>query len=312
MLDRLDEIPRDSQFFAAVRIFSLTSRRQHDERAGREPRILPDPSGHFETVHVRHHHIQQSQLKRLATGNRFIHDRQRLGAAGSHTRPHPPVCEYVFEDSSICLVVVDHQHRHRSQLFELEPRLRRSVCGDSEADGKVKRTALAEFALDPQLPAHQLDQLHRDVESEPGAAIPPRRRCVRLTERFENLLLLFDRNSNPGIRHDKVQVHLRILSLFDGDDNDDFAFLRELQGVPDEVNDDLSKPSGIAHERIRHVRRHQIGELHSLFGGSQTERVHRIAETVPQLEINRLQFELPCFHFRKIQNVVEQSQQRVG
>ena len=109
-----------------------------------------------------------------------------------------------------------------------------------------------------------------------------------------------------------MQVHLRILSLFDGDDNDDFAFLRELQGVPDEVNDDLSKPSGIAHERIRHVRRHQIGELHSLFGGSQTERVHRIAETVPQLEINRLQFELPCFHFRKIQNVVEQSQQRVG
>src|SRR3712207_8580468 len=55
-------------------------------------------------------------------------------------------------------------------------------------------TLFRSLALHPHPPAHQLRQLRRDGQAQPGAAVAARRRAVGLGERLEDgrLLLLGD------------------------------------------------------------------------------------------------------------------------
>ncbi len=69
----------------------------------------------------------------------------------------------------------------------------------------MKRAALTNFALDPDPAAHQLDELRRDCQTQPRAAVLARRRAVRLRECLEDHTLLFGRNADAGVTHGEMQ-----------------------------------------------------------------------------------------------------------
>ncbi len=111
-------------------------------------------------------------------------------------RLHSPIGEHVLKDTSVGAVVIDHQHGDAGQTFGSDPRVRRRTFGDAKTDGEMELAPLADLAFDPKRPAHEFDQLHRDGQSQAGAAVATRGRCVGLAERFKNLLLFFAGDSD--------------------------------------------------------------------------------------------------------------------
>ena len=70
---------------------------------------------------------------------------------------------------------------------------------DVEPGGEVERAAPPGLALDPDPPAHQLDQPGRDRQAQPGAAVLAGRRAVGLVERLEDRPLLLGRDADAGV-----------------------------------------------------------------------------------------------------------------
>ena len=119
----------------------------------------------------------------------------------------------------------------------------------------MEAAAVARLALDPDAPAHQFDQLRGDGQAEPRAAVAARRRRVGLHEGAEDLPLLVGRHADAGVRHGELRD--RAVSRQHGptrDVDDDLALLGELDGVADQVDDDLAQSARIADERVGHVR----------------------------------------------------------
>src|SRR4029453_16263413 len=69
----------------------------------------------------------------------------------------------------------------------------------------MEGTTLVDGTLQPQLSLHHLDQLFHNGQAEPGAAILPARRAIRLRKGLENQALLVKRDANPRITNGKVQ-----------------------------------------------------------------------------------------------------------
>ena len=63
----------------------------------------------------------------------------------------------------------------------------------------MEAAAAMRLALDPDVAAHQRDELCRNRESQPRAAVPARRRPVRLCERLEDRVLLLPGDADAGI-----------------------------------------------------------------------------------------------------------------
>ena len=74
-----------------------------------------------------------------------------------------------------------------------------------QLDGEMKCAAAARFAFDPDAAAHQLHQLGRNAQPQPGAAVSASRRTIRLRECFENALLLSRRYANAGVSNRELQ-----------------------------------------------------------------------------------------------------------
>ena len=134
--------------------------------------------------------------------------------------------------------------------------------------GEVERAALARLALDPDAPAHQLDELRRDGQAQPGAAVLARRRgAIGLAEGLEDRLLLVRRNADAGVADAEMQSHrLRPSAYRVSRRTTTSPALGELDGVADQVDDDLPQPARVADQRVGHVRRDVTGQLQPLGG----------------------------------------------
>ena len=142
-------------------------------------------------------------------------------------------------------------------------------CGGSVARGKprgeMKSASFARLAFDPNASAHHLHKLRRDRQAQAGAAVFARRRGIGLAERLENLRLLFGRDADAGVAHGNVQAELPVgVDKFWLDVNDDFPAAGELNGVADEVDNDLPQSTGVADQFVGHVRRNTHGQLQAL------------------------------------------------
>ena len=85
--------------------------------------------------------------------------------------------------------------------------------------------------------------------------------------------------------------------------------LGELEGVAHQVDDDLPQPAVVAHQQVGHVGMDVVGQLQILLVGAQGERLHRVAEALPQVERLALQVQLAGLDLREVQDVVDHRQQ---
>ena len=95
----------------------------------------------------------------------------------------------------------------------LDDRLRRlRVFLHAQPHGEVERAPPADLALDPDSPPHQRDQLGRNRQAQPGAAILPGRGAIGLGERLENQALPLPGNADPRVGHPEVKADLVLAS----------------------------------------------------------------------------------------------------
>src|ERR1019366_8137181 len=106
--------------------------------------------------------------------------------------------------------------------------------------------ALAQVTLEREIPAEQTREVARDREPEPGAAEAPVRGAVGLAEGLEDRLVLLRRDPDPGVAHGELDA------VADAANRErDLAGLGELEGVREQVLQDLLEPLPIGLDRGR-------------------------------------------------------------
>src|SRR4030095_826642 len=138
----------------------------------------------------------------------------------------------------------------------------------AERSRKVDRASGAEAAFHPDPPLHQLDDAPRNGQSEAGPAELACRGGIDLGIRGEDMLTCPLRNPTPCVAYCELQSTGGTVLGVRFDPNDHFPLLRELDRIPDEIDEDLSEPRRIAYERCRDFRGDAQPQLEPLFVGA--------------------------------------------
>src|SRR5205085_10158596 len=154
-----------------------------------------------------------------------------------------------------------------------------------------------------------------------GTAVLARRGAVGLGERLEDQVLLLRSDADPRIADGEVQEDgswelgvgswggdrfAGIRSWHRAGDpkshfDDDFALLGELEGVIDEIVDDLPEAERITHQGVRDIGVDVVGEFQTSLTGSKKKRVQGVGETVAEGEVDRLQAQLARLDRRDVE-----------
>src|SRR5579872_5079562 len=175
----------------------------------------------------------------------------------------------------------------------------------------MKLAPLPHLAFHPHRSAHQLHQFRGNGEPQSGSSVLARGRAVDLLECLEDRLLLLLWNANAGIRDEKMQSEVRLTLYLPFNVQHHFAFVGELDGVADKVDDYLSEANRVAEDPIRQVGLNVTGQFQFFLVSTRGKQAHRVFEGVTQIEISFVEFELPSFDLREIKKVVDQREQSV-
>ncbi len=103
-----------------------------------------------------------------------------------------------------------------------------------------------------------------------------------------------------------------IVQLLDGDVQDHFARIGELDGIAHQIHHDLAQATRIAHEPFRDVRQDVAGQFESFAVRPQGQRLHRVAEHFPDIERGLLQLQFAGLDLGEIKDVIDDGQQRLA
>ena len=120
------------------------------------------------------------------------------------------------------------------------------VPGDRQVEGE--RGPHAEYAVDGEVGIQQGAQLAADGEPKPRSAVRPCRGVVRLLERLEDRLETCGVDADPRVLD--LQASWRPL-LFQPNPDRHAPLARELEGVGDQVHEDLAEAEGIGRDDER-------------------------------------------------------------
>ena len=90
-----------------------------------------------------------------------------------------------------------------------------------------------------------------------------------------------------------------------------FSGLREFNGVPQQIYDHLANPHLIAHHVVGHVRFPLAQQFQTFLMRGHRQGAYRLVDNHPDIEPYQIQFQPSRFDFRKVQNVVDDGEQRV-
>ena len=127
-----------------------------------------------------------------------------------------------------------------------------------------KGAAPPHFALDRKAPAQHFHEAGRDGQPQARAAIRPRRRAIGLREGVEDRPLLLRRDADSRIRHRACPAPLRRVPPTPSGPAPRPRRSRELDGIADQVDQDLAQTRGVAEQGVRHIGRDMAGELEAL------------------------------------------------
>ena len=164
----------------------------------------------------------------------------------------------------------------------------------------------------PISPVHHLGQALADGQPEAGAAVFAGGRAVGLDERLEEMLLGLGGYADAGVGNLEAQTDAAGLFLRGRDGHDHLSLLGELDGVPQQVHQDLAQSHGVAAHQARHGRIDLHDQLQTLAGRHIGVQVDRQLEVLGQVEIDEFEREPARFDFGKVQNVVNDPQQRLA
>src|SRR5699024_9579823 len=144
-----------------------------------------------------------------------------------------------------------------------------------------------------------------DCQPEPRPAVTPRRRAVRLRERVEHLAEPAGGNPDACVAHREPQLDARAVRPPRPDRDGDLAFVGELHGVVNEVDDYLPAPHRVPRHGCRDGRLESVCEVEPLPARGKREQVERLLDAPAQVEGSALQVELARLYLREVEYVVD-------
>ena len=164
-------------------------------------------------------------------------------------------------------------------------------------------------AVEADAAAHALDDALGDGEPEPGASEPAGRPVVGLLEFEKNARLRLRRDPDPGVAHGEADFLRPDAGL---DDHRDAAGVGELDGVAGEIEQHLPQPCGVADHPLRQTLVEIGGDLEALGLHARGQQLDHFLHQGREPERARLEIELAGLDFGKIQDLVDQRQQRIA
>src|SRR5438105_9873288 len=163
--------------------------------------------------------------------------------------------------------------------------------------------AVPGLALDPDAAAVQLDKALRKGEPEPRT-LALLHADIRLLELFEDPLVVLhsDTGARVGYRYQYLVVAAR------GRDDDLPSFRRELDGVREQVEDDLAQPPLVAFDQVN-ARRQPVRKPDAVLRRRLAHHHHAALDRLTQRKRGDLELDLPRRDLGQIENVVDHGHQ---
>ena len=158
-----------------------------------------------QAIHDRHLPVHQDQV--IVSGDElFVRD----GAVFGDVDPVRRVLQVGYRDRTVIGGVLDQKNMQRPQRRMGTGAVRHGrapggPCADLEGYGKRKHATLADFAFDPDAPAHQFHQALGNRQPQSRAAVPASGRRVGLGESLKHGTQLLARNADAGVRDREPQ-----------------------------------------------------------------------------------------------------------
>ena len=204
-----------------------------------------------------HGHVQQDRLEGVSPLGGGGHGCDRLVRGVDRDRADAPPAELLGEDRPVVRVVVDDEHPSTGEdLSRVRVGGVVDLAGrrlEQDAEGE-DRTAVGVVAVADGA-AHRLHDLAADGQAETGAAVDAGGRGVGLGEGLEETGDLGRRDADAGVADGHAQVGPLVRPGLRGRADQDLALLGELDGVGDQVGQDLGEARGVAGEHLRHLGR---------------------------------------------------------
>ncbi|MNM69061.1 hypothetical protein D3C81_806460 [compost metagenome] len=186
--------------------------------------------------------------------------------------------------------------------FALE---RNSRCTGMAGQWQIRAELAAKTRLgaDCQAPLHGFAKVVGQGQAQPGAAKLAGNTDTGLGEGLQDFDLGILRDADAGVAHfDSDAVAERRQAHVDPPETG------ELEGVGQQVTDDLPHPGRIAEHQCREMRIDQAGQFDA-GGGVLRQQVGGVFDQRAQVEGDVFEFELAGIELRQIENIVEQFHQ---
>ena len=120
---------------------------------------------------------------------------------------------------------------------------------------------------------------------------------------------MFGSDADARIVHLEVDTVLPVIERLAVDRHEHFTLGRELDGIGQQVDEDLAQARHVAHQRLGRAVFDQVGQVEVLFLRARRHQVERVFDTAAQVEHLLLELELAGFGLRMVEHVVDDLQQ---
>ena len=176
----------------------------------------------------------------------------------------------------------------------------------------MKCTPFAGLAVYPNCSTHHFNQTFADGQPQAGAAVFAGGGSVGLSKRLKKFGGLFRCHTDPGITHCKAKGCFIFSFAHKFGRHHDFSVLGEFNRIVGEIEQNLSQTQRITHQGQGCLRGGGEKDFQMLFPRFDRYNVGQIFQNIFQVKLDGLNIELAGFDFGEVQNVIDNSEQRIG
>jgi len=181
--------------------------------------------------------------------------------------------------------------------------------GEGEFEGKLGSRSF--FAAAREGAAHEFGEFPGNAEAEPGTAEAAGSGAVGLGERLEEFLPFFFRYADSRIRNRDTQQGATVVGRRAFGDEPDAAPGGKLDGVAQQVGEDLPDADGVPFEQGGERVAFEF-ELKRFFVGARPEEVLARFQQMRGIERGGFDLQLARLHFGEIEDIVDNAQEGLG
>ena len=260
-------------------------------------------------IHDGHLDVHQNEIEGI--GARLAQDIERFLTVFCHGWSDADLDEQGLDDFAVERLVIHGQDARtliarRQRYVSGRPGTRQiGLPAHTEPDAGRKSGATAFDAGDADVAVHQFSQAPADGQPQACTAKLAANAGIGLGEGFEQPTKVVGAHADTGILDGDIQADANFLAGMKADQNFHPTGRRELDGVADQIQDDLLDPHRIPGQYVRHCDIDGLDEFQPFFHSA--ERHHRMAalQQRGQAETDGLEFQMAGGDFGKVEQVVD-------